>query len=157
MPKKKMKSKAKPKKKKLVGKTKSKLKSKPKVKAKVKTKAKTKAKAKAKPKAKAKSRKKRSVPAAPVMPWRDALPGEKPLGVVEDYFAKISVIAFTLAAPLKIGERIHVRGHTTDLFETVGSMQIEHASVQEGKTKDGVGIKINGVCRKGDYVYKAPA
>ena len=115
------------------------------------------AKAKAKPKAKAKSRKKRSVPAAPVMPWRDALPGEKPLGVVEDYFAKISVIAFTLAAPLKIGERIHVRGHTTDLFETVGSMQIEHASVQEGKTKDGVGIKINGVCRKGDYVYKAPA
>src|SRR5262245_12236077 len=46
------------------------------------------------------------------LPWRVPLEGERRIGVVDDYFSHVGVIAFTLEAPLAVGERIHVRGHT---------------------------------------------
>jgi len=64
------------------------------------------------------------------------------------------VAAIQLTASLKVGDTIHVKGHSTDLTVTVGSMQIHNAQVQEANAGDGVGIKITDRVRKGDIVYK---
>jgi hypothetical protein len=76
------------------------------------------------------------------------------LGRVEDFFAHINVIALTLKAPLKVGDLIQIKGHTTDLKEPVPSIQIEHESIPEAKKGDSVGIKISGVARKRDWVFR---
>jgi hypothetical protein len=90
-----------------------------------------------------------SIPRPAVM----APPNSVLLGFVEDYFAKIGVIALTLQAPVAVGQKIHVLGHTTNLPLIVDSMQIDHASVTQAGPKDGVGIKVIGRARRGDHVY----
>jgi len=80
---------------------------------------------------------------------------EKRIGTVIDYFAKIGVAAIHLEDDgLKVGDTIHIKGHTTDLTEEVLSMQIERNPVQEAKAGDDVGIKIKERARKKDDVYK---
>lgn len=91
---------------------------------------------------------------APALPWRQPLPGETFIGVVEDYFGHLGVVALTLNQPLAVGDRIHVRGHTTDLIQVIESMQIGHQGVQAAGPKDSVGLKVGDKCRNGDYVYR---
>ena len=76
------------------------------------------------------------------------------LGRVDDFFAHIGVVALKLKAPLSVGNTIHVKGHTTDLIETVSSIQMEHEALQSAKKGDSVGIKILGVARKRDWVFR---
>lgn len=92
--------------------------------------------------------------AAPVSTAYQPQTNEQSIGKVEDYFSRIGVIALTLTAPLSLGETIHVKGHTTDLTQTVASMEINHAPIQNAKKGDSVGIKVNDKCRKGDAVFK---
>jgi len=79
---------------------------------------------------------------------------EEQIGHVSDFFARPVVAAIELTAPLKVGDQIHIKGHSTDLTVTVASMQIHNAAVQEAKAGDPVGVKITDRVRKGDLVYK---
>jgi len=80
---------------------------------------------------------------------------EKKVGEIIKYFGKIGVAAIRLGeGSLKVGDTIHVVGHTTDLTETIESMQVENASVQEAGPGADVGIKIKGRVREHDTVYK---
>ena len=78
---------------------------------------------------------------------------EKKLGRVEDFFAKVGVVAIRLKGDVKVGDTIHIKGHTTDITQAVGSMQIEHVPVQAAKKGQDVGIKVNGRARKTDKVF----
>ena len=75
------------------------------------------------------------------------------IGTVSDFFAKPMIAGIELAAPLKVGDTIHVKGHTTDIMMTVQSMQIDNINVTEAKTGDAVGIKLTDRARKGDSVF----
>ena len=75
------------------------------------------------------------------------------IGTVSDFFAKPMVAGIELAAPLKVGDTIHIKGHTTDIVMTVQSMQIDNVNVTEAKTGDAVGIKLADRARKGDTVF----
>jgi putative protease len=79
---------------------------------------------------------------------------EERVGVVRDYFAKINVAGIDLEGTLRVGDTIHIKGHTTDLEQLVESLQIEHESVEEAKAGDAIGIKVQDRCRDGDVVYK---
>jgi translation elongation factor EF-1alpha len=79
---------------------------------------------------------------------------EREVGRVVDYFAKVGVAGIEITGQLAVGDTIHIKGHTTDLQQTVDSMQIEHESVQEAKQGDSVGIKVKDRCRAHDVVYK---
>ncbi|OGC91573.1 MAG: translation elongation factor-like protein [candidate division Zixibacteria bacterium RBG_16_48_11] len=79
---------------------------------------------------------------------------EELVGKVTDYFAKIGVIALELSATLKVGDKIHIKGHTTDFEQNVDSIQIEHKSVPEAGAGASVGIKVKEHCRHNDQVYK---
>jgi putative protease len=79
---------------------------------------------------------------------------EEMIGTVSDFFARPVVAAIELTAALKLGDKIHIKGHTTDLELNVQSMQIDNAPVEEAKAGDSVGVKIAERVRKGDTVYK---
>lgn len=77
------------------------------------------------------------------------------IGVVQDYFAKIGVAAIGITAGgVKVGDRIHIKGHTTDLEMVVESLQVEHAQVSEAGPGASVGAKVPDRVRAGDAVFK---
>ena len=78
---------------------------------------------------------------------------EKKIGEIAHYFSKIFVAAIKLSGELKVGDTIHIKGHTTDIEQAVDSIQIEHSSVPKAKKGDDVGIKVKDHVRVGDEVY----
>ncbi|HUT29226.1 MAG TPA: hypothetical protein VMX13_05480 [Sedimentisphaerales bacterium] len=81
------------------------------------------------------------------------MPEEK-IGTVSDFFARPVVAAIELEAALKVGEKIHIKGHTTDLEVVVESMQIHNENVDEAQPGDSIGVKVGDRVRHGDLVYK---
>jgi selenocysteine-specific translation elongation factor len=79
---------------------------------------------------------------------------EEVIGKVTDFFARPVVAGIELAATLKLGDKIHIKGHTTDLEFIVDSMQINNVDVQQAKAGDLIGIKVSERVRRGDTVYK---
>lgn len=79
---------------------------------------------------------------------------EQEIGTVNDFFARPVVAALELTAPLKVGDKILIKGHTTNIEMTVASMQINNVNVNEAKKGDNIGIKVTDRVRKGDTVYK---
>jgi putative protease len=81
-------------------------------------------------------------------------PQMEQIGVVGAFFAHPSAALVTLTALLKVGERIYVKGHTTDFQQVIESMQLDRQPVQEGLAGQEIAIKMNEKCRKQDVVYK---
>ena len=79
---------------------------------------------------------------------------EEVIGKVSDFFARPVVAGIELTATLSLGDKIHIKGHTTDLELTVDSMQINNVDVKQAKEGDAVGIKVSDRVRRGDTVYK---
>lgn len=79
---------------------------------------------------------------------------EKEIGKITHYFAHVNAGIIELSDTLKVGDRIHIKGHTSDFMQTVTSMQIEHASITEAKNGDQVGIKLDQKVHQHDKVYK---
>jgi putative protease len=67
---------------------------------------------------------------------------EVEIGHVSDFFARPVVAGITLTGTLKVGDKVHIKGHTTDLEMTVDSMQINNLNVTEGKAADAIGDKV---------------
>ena len=76
------------------------------------------------------------------------------VGTVNDFFAHPVVAGIELTAPLRVGDKIRIKGHTTDIEMEVGSMQIDNQNVTEAKAGDSIGIKVTDRVRAGDSVYK---
>lgn len=79
---------------------------------------------------------------------------EEVIGKVTEFFARPVVAGIELTAPLKVGDNIIIRGHTTNLETTITSMQINNVNVNEAKPRDNIGIKVPDRVRRGDSVYK---
>ena len=78
---------------------------------------------------------------------------EKEIGKITHYFGKVGVAIVELANTLKIGDTIHIKGHTSDWQQNVDSMQIEHDAIEEAKKGDVVGINSKDHAREGDTVF----
>jgi selenocysteine-specific translation elongation factor len=79
---------------------------------------------------------------------------EKEIGKVSDFFARPVVAGIEMSGSLKVGDKIHIKGHTTDMEFIVDSMQINNVDVTEAKAGDSVGIKVEDRVRRGDTVFK---
>ena len=79
---------------------------------------------------------------------------EVEIGKVSDFFARPVVAGIQLTAPLKVGDKIHIKGYTTDMEVAIDSMQINNVNVKEAKAGDSVGVKVKDRVRRGDTVYK---
>ena len=76
------------------------------------------------------------------------------IGTVSDFFAHPVVAGIELTGTMKVGDTVHIVGHTTDIEFTVNSMQINNANVDQAKAGDSVGVKVSDRVRRGDTVYK---
>jgi translation initiation factor IF-2 len=76
------------------------------------------------------------------------------VGVVTHYYSHLSVAVVSLTdRGLRAGDRIHVKGHTSDFYQTVESLQLEHESVMAAQTGQAVGMKVSEHAREHDTVY----
>jgi selenocysteine-specific translation elongation factor len=79
---------------------------------------------------------------------------EVEIGTISDFFARPVVAAIELTGEMKVGDKIHIKGHTTDMEIVINSMQINNQSVPVGKAGDAVGIKVTDKVRHGDKVFR---
>jgi len=78
---------------------------------------------------------------------------EEVIGEVTDFFSRPVVAGIELTATLKLGDKIHIKGHTTDIEFIADSMQINNVDVKQAKAGDSVGVKVSERVRRGDTVY----
>jgi len=80
---------------------------------------------------------------------------EQLIGKVTHYFPKPKVAAIEITdGELRVGDTIHIVGHTSNFTAKVDSMQIEHAATQVAKVGDKVGIRVDEHAREHDQVFR---
>lgn len=96
-----------------------------------------------------------AVTPAPSRPAKEAS-SEQRIGVVTHYFSHLSVVVMQLepGATLRVGDVIHIWGHTTDFKQKVESLEIDRAPVAEVGSKDDFGLKVIEHAREHDVVFK---
>ena len=78
---------------------------------------------------------------------------EKEIGKVSGYFSHVGVAAIKLSSGLKVGDKVHIKGHTSDFEVKVGGIQIERNAVKSAKKGDHIGIKVPEKVRPNDRVF----
>ncbi|MCI4371770.1 MAG: hypothetical protein L3J78_03890 [Thermoplasmata archaeon] len=77
------------------------------------------------------------------------------VGEVFHFFGHISVAAIRLTdGGIAIGDTVQIQGPTTNLEQTVDTLQIEHGEVSHADRGQEVGMKVRDRVREKDYVYK---
>jgi hypothetical protein len=96
-----------------------------------------------------------AVRAPPSRPAKSAS-SEQRIGVITHYYSHLSVAIMQLepGATLRVGDVIHIWGHTTDFTQKVESLEVDHAPVAEVGAKDDFGLKVVGHAREHDVVFK---
>jgi len=84
----------------------------------------------------------------------DKQSNEKEIGKIIHYFTNISVGAIKLTDNLSVGDTIHIKGNTTDFYQKIESIQIEHKNIEKAQKGQEVGLKTDEKVREGDIVYK---
>lgn len=79
---------------------------------------------------------------------------EEQIGIVSNYFKNVKAAAIKLTAPLKIGDKIKIKGGEKEFKMTVESMQINRKPITEAKEGDEIGLLIPEDVHKGYKVFK---
>ena len=91
---------------------------------------------------------------APSLPAQPTPPGER-IGVVTHYYSHLSVAIMRLeSGTLRVGDVIHIRGHTTDFSQKVESLEVDQAPVTEVRPNEEFGLKVAEHAREHDVVFK---
>ena len=79
----------------------------------------------------------------------------KEVGKITHYFSKIGVGVIEITSgSLKVGDKIRIKGATTDFEQEIDSMQIEHEQVEEAEAGQSIGLRTKEHVREHDVVYK---
>ena len=77
------------------------------------------------------------------------------IGDVTHYFPHVNAAAVKLAkSGISVGDKIYIKGHTTDFKENVRSIQLDHVAINKGKKGQEIGLFVKSRVRIGDRVYK---
>jgi len=80
---------------------------------------------------------------------------EVEVGRISHYFSKIQVgVARITGDRLKVGDVVHIKGHSSDFFQKIESMQIEHQPVEEARAGEEVAFKVDLPVRENDLIFK---
>jgi translation elongation factor EF-1alpha len=83
-------------------------------------------------------------------------PKKDMIGTVEGYYRVPKVVVFKLQkGSLNRGDKIRIKGHTTDYTFGIQSMQIEHKDIESAKKGDSIGVKTSKRARRGDSIYRS--
>jgi translation elongation factor EF-1alpha len=78
---------------------------------------------------------------------------ESKIGVVTHFYPKPSAAVLKLSDSIKVGDQIHIHGHTTHITQAVTSLQIDHKEVESAKMGDDVALLVVEPVREGDEVF----
>ena len=79
---------------------------------------------------------------------------EERIGVVTHYYSHLAVAVIELdSGVLREGDTIHIKGHTSDFTQKVGSMEVNHMHVSESRAGQSFGLKVIEHAREHDAVY----
>ena len=77
------------------------------------------------------------------------------VGEVTHYFPHVKAAALlVLKDSIKVGDKIYIKGHTTDFKEKIASIQLDRVPIQEGKKGQEIGLLVKKRVRIGDSLYK---
>ena len=76
------------------------------------------------------------------------------IGKITHYYDHIRVAVLTLTASLKLGDKIHITGHSTDLTQRVASLELNHHSVEWVKPGEDVTLKVIEPVHPHDRVFR---
>lgn len=77
------------------------------------------------------------------------------IGVIENYFSKVGVAVLNVTqGTIKVGDKIEIKGSTSDFEMTIKSMQIDRVDVDSVSAGTKVGLKVPERVRPGDKVFK---
>jgi hypothetical protein len=83
---------------------------------------------------------------------------EVPIGVITHYFSHLGVAAIELTqGELKLGDKVHIKGHTSDFTQEIDSMQIDGCSIDCATIGQNIGLRSAEHVREHDVVYKVTA
>jgi putative protease len=83
---------------------------------------------------------------------------ETPIGKITHYFSKIGVAAIELTeGELKVGDTIHIKGHTSDFTQQIDSLQLDGQAISQATIGQNIGFKVVEHVREHDVVYKVTA
>jgi len=96
----------------------------------------------------------RPMPGLAARPTPPTEPGER-IGVVTHYYSHLSVAIMRLeSGTLRVGDVIHIRGHTTDFSQKVESLEVNQAPVTEVRSNEEFGLKVAEHAPEHDVVFK---
>jgi hypothetical protein len=81
--------------------------------------------------------------------------GGQVVGLITHYFPKVSAGVIKLKSPLAAGDKIRVKGNTTDFTQSVVSMQIDCKPIVSAKCGQEIGLLVNSRVRRKDVVFRA--
>ena len=81
-------------------------------------------------------------------------PGKENGRVVAFFRIPVVAVVRVTRGNLKAGDRIWFKGYTTDLKQSVTSMQINHQPIEVARKGDEVGVKVSSRVRRGDRIYR---
>ena len=76
------------------------------------------------------------------------------IGIITHYFPKVRAAVIKLKIPLKINDRIKIKGHTTDFCQSVTSMQVDKQILTQAKKGQIIGLLVDSRVRHHDIIYK---
>ena len=79
---------------------------------------------------------------------------ETAIGTVTHYYSHLKVAVLRLIDRLKVGETIHICGHTTDFTQVVASMEVNHHRVVVVEPGDDVAVKVVEPVHVHDTIYR---
>ena len=80
---------------------------------------------------------------------------EQLIGKVTHYFGKAQVAGIKISdGELRVGDTIHIVGHTSDFTQKLDSLQIDRVPVESATIGDEVGVKVIEHAREHDDVYR---
>jgi hypothetical protein len=77
------------------------------------------------------------------------------IGLVTHYYEHAGACVVKLdEGPLRVGDTIHVRGHTTDFYQRVDRLERDHVAIDTARASEEVGVQVSQRVRTGDAVFK---
>lgn len=86
------------------------------------------------------------------LPAKKKLLGRNIIGTITHYFPKVRAAVVKLNMPLKVGDTIKVKGHTTDFIQSITSMQIDRVPISAAEKGQEIGLMVNSRVRRNDVV-----
>jgi putative protease len=76
------------------------------------------------------------------------------IGKVINYYSKLKVALVELSLPLSVGDRILIKGPSTDFEQNVESIEVDRKSIQRAEGGSSIGLKVMHLARQKDAVFK---